>query len=152
MIGNINATFSAGTYILLGGGITESGNVTMTGSNVTFYNTFDATHSYSPISLTGNLTMNLSATTSGPLAGMLFFEDRNAPAGHTESFTGNASSNLTGALYFPKNGVSYTGNSSAGIQNVAIVADKLTLVGNASFKVDPTVAGSAQQIKVALVQ
>jgi hypothetical protein len=126
--------------------------VTLTGSNLTFYNTFDASHSYSPISVTGNLNLTLGATTSGSLAGMLFFEDRNAPLGNTHSFTGNASSNLTGALYFPRSEVSYVGNSSAGIQNIAIVADTVSFVGNASLESGPSVAGAAQQIKVGLVQ
>ena len=149
--GNVNATFAAGTYVLLGGGLSASGNVNLSGSNVTFYNTFNASHAYAPVSLTGNLNLNLSATTSGPLAGMLFYQDRNAPV-KTESFVGNASSNLVGAIYFPNGQLSYVGNSSASVQNVVLVADKLSLTGNASLKVDPTQAGAAQQIKVALVQ
>ena len=150
--GNSNVTFKPGTYILLGGGLSASGNVSLTGSGVTFYNTFDNTHPFDSISLTGNLTMNLSAPPGGTLAGMLFFEDRNAPTGNTEKFTGNSSSNMTGAMYFPNNEVEYTGNSSTGVQNVAIVANTVRFIGNASLKSDPSVPGAAQQIKVALVQ
>jgi hypothetical protein len=150
--GNASVTFQTGPYILLGGGLNASGTVSLTGSGVTFYNTFDTTHPFDSISITGNLTMNLSAPASGALAGMLFFEDRNAPTGYTEKFAGNSSSNLTGAMYFPNNEVEYTGNSSAGVQNVAIVADTVSFIGNASLKSDPSVPGAAQQIKVALVQ
>ncbi len=151
MTGNINLTFNPGTYILLGGGLNATGNVSLTGSNLTFYDTFDASHTYAPISLTGNLPINLSATTSGSLAGMLFFQDRNAPSG-TQSITGNANENLTGALYFPRSQLNYTGNSSAAIQNIAIVADTVSLTGNASLQSNPNQAGAAQQVKVALVQ
>lgn len=150
--GNANVTFRPGTYILLGGGLNASGNVTLTGSNVSFYNTYDASHPYSPISLSGNINLNLSAPSSGSLSGMLFFEDRTAPLGRTQSLTGNSGSNLTGALYFPRSELEYRGNSSTGIQNIAIVANTVSLVGNASLKSDPSVAGAAQQIKVALVQ
>ena len=150
--GNVTLNFSAGTYILLGGGLNATGTVSLSGSNLTFYNTFDASYPYAPISLTGNVTLNLSATTSGPLAGMLFFEDRNAPTGSTDSITGNANSNLTGALYFPRDQLSYIGNSSSTNENIAIVAQSVSFTGNASFKEDPTQAGAAQQIKVALVQ
>ena len=108
-----------------------TGNVSLSGSNFTFYNTFDASlHSYAPISLAGNLPISLSATTSGALAGMLFFQDRNAPVGGAQSFTGNANTTLTGALYFPRSQLeNYTGNSSTGIQNIAIVADTISLTG-----------------------
>lgn len=150
--GNANVTFNPGTYILLGGGLTASGNVSLSGSNLTFYDTFNASHPYGTISLTGNLTLNLSATTSGSLAGMLFFQDRNAPTGTTVSFTGNSNSSLVGALYFPESALDYTGNSTSTIQNIAIIADTVSLTGNEALKVDPTQAGAAQQIKVALVQ
>jgi hypothetical protein len=150
--GNANVTFGAGTYILQGGGLTATGNVSMTGAGITFYNTFDATHPFAPISISGNFTANLSAPTSGAQQGMLFFEDRNAPTGYTNSFTGNSNETLTGALYFPKNTLSYTGNSSTSPQNVAIVADKISIVGNASFKPDPTSPAVPHQLNVALVR
>jgi len=150
--GNANVTFGAGTYILQGGGFNATGNIGLTGAGVTFFNTFDATDAYAPISITGNFTANLSAPTSGPQQGMLFFQDRNAPSGRTESFTGNSNQTLTGALYFPKSTLAYTGNSSTSPENVAIVADKISLVGNASLKADPTQAAAPHQLKVALVQ
>jgi hypothetical protein len=152
LTGNSNVTFGAGTYILQGGGFSASGNVSMTGSGITLYNTFDATHPFAPISITGNFTANLSAPTSGPLQGMLFFEDRNAPAGNTDSFTGNSNETLTGALYFPRSTLSYTGNSSTSPQNVAIIADKISIVGNANFHPDPTQAAAPHQLAVALVR
>jgi hypothetical protein len=149
--GSVNVTFNPGTYILLGGGLTTSGNASMSGSNLTFYNTFNASYSYAPISISGNGSVNLSATTSGSLAGMLFFQDRNAPAG-PQSFTGNSNQTLVGALYFPRSQLNYTGNSASTIENISIIANKVSFTGNASLKADPTQPGAAQQIKIALVQ
>jgi hypothetical protein len=124
----------------------------MTGAGVMFYNTFDASDGYAPISINGKFTADLFAPTSGPQQGMLFFQDRNAPAGNTETFTGNSDQTLTGAIYFPKSTLSYTGNSSNSPQNVAIVADKISLVGNANFKEDSTQPAAPHQIGVALVR
>ena len=148
--GNASVTFGAGTYILQGGGLTATGNVTLTGSGVTFYNTFDASDPYAPVSLTGNIIANLSAPTSGPQEGMLFFQDRNAPTGNTETITGNSNMNLTGAIYFPNSTLSYTGNTSGSGSDVALIADYVILTGNASFK-ESNIPGSAVQPSVALV-
>jgi hypothetical protein len=151
--GNANVTFSPGTFVFLGGGLNASGNISLTGAGVTFYNTFDATHSYAPISVTGNFNANLSAPASGPLQGMLFFQDRNAPLGTTDSFKGNTDQTVTGAFYFPRSTLDYIGNSSAGAaQNAVIIADKVLLQGNASLRVDPTNPAAAHQLKVALIK
>ncbi len=153
IIGNANVTFSPGTYALVGGGLNTTGNITLTGSGVTFYNTFNTAsgYPYAPISLTGNLIMNLSAPTSGPLQGMLFFQDRNAPK-KTESITGNSTSNLTGAVYFPNSALNYTGNSAASSQDIAIVAKTVNLIGNASLQADPNNPASPSEPKVALIE
>src|SRR5208282_3079543 len=76
--GNSWLNFNAGTYVLAGGGMTINGNSTMTGTGVTFYNT-TGTGGYGAISLNGNSQANFSAPTSGPLAGILFFQDRAIP-------------------------------------------------------------------------
>jgi Flp pilus assembly protein TadG len=151
--GNINATFGPGTYFLVGGGLVTTGNITLTSSapGVTFYNTFDATHPYAPINLTGNIIANLSAPSSGPLAGMLFFQDRNAPS-KTESITGNSSSNLTGAIYFPNSKLTFTGNSGAASQDIAIVADTVSLTGNTNITSDPLNPSGPKAPKTALIE
>ena len=48
--------------------------------------TGDSTHGYASATINGNADVALSAPTSGPTGGMLFFQDRNAP------FTGGSSS------------------------------------------------------------
>lgn len=129
--GNPTVTFSAGTYILAGGGLSISGNSTMSGTGVTFYNTSGLT-AYAPISLSGNETANLSAPTSGPMEGILFFQDRAVPLGSAGStIVGNSSSSFDGVLYFPTTALSYAGNSSLS-GYTTIVADKLSFSGNGS--------------------
>ena len=111
--GNGTYTFAPGLYTLLGGGFTASGNLTFTGDGVTFYNSFDATHAYGGISLHGTVKTTFSAPTTGPQAGILFFQDRRVPVGSAPSdFGGTNSQVYTGALYFPTTGISYKGTPS----------------------------------------
>lgn len=151
---NASVTFTPGVYILLGGGLNVSNNGTLTGQNVTFYNTSDATHPYAPISLSNNTTATLSATISGALQGMLFFEDRNAPSGFTQNFDNNSSQFLVGVLYFPRSRVLLSNNGSLGHRNMAIVANTVQLNNNASLLIslDISEGGAPQVLGVALVR
>jgi hypothetical protein len=130
--GNAVLNFNPGTYVLAGGGMSISANTTMTGTGITFYNT-TGTGGYGAISFSGNGTANLSAPTSGPLAGILFFQDRSIPgtaAGST--ITGNSSSTFDGAIYFATTALSFGGNSSSSGYSI-VVANQLTVSGNASI-------------------
>jgi Putative Flp pilus-assembly TadE/G-like len=130
--GNATLHFNAGTYVLAGGGMNVNGNSTMTGTGVTFYNT-SGTGGYGTIALNGNSQANFSAPTSGPLAGILFFQDRSIPksaAGST--INGNSSSTFDGAIYFATTTVNFNGNSSANGYSI-VVADQLVLNGNSSL-------------------
>ncbi len=146
VIGNAYLHFNAGTYVLAGGGFSFTGNAWMTGTGVTFYNT-TGTGGYKAIALTGNVTMNFSAPTSGSLAGILFFQDRSIPAGSAGSgVVGNSSSTLDGAMYFPTTTLTYTGNSSASGYTI-IVADKWVDTGNSSFGNNYTSLANGSPIK-----
>ncbi len=130
--GNAVLHFNAGTYVLAGGGMSISSNTTMSGTGVTFYNT-TGTGGYGGISFGGNSTVNLSAPTSGPLTGILFFQDRSIPtSGAASTFTGNSSSTFDGAIYFPTTSLSFHGNSSSNGYSI-LVAYQLTLSGNDSL-------------------
>jgi len=152
-IGSGPTTFGAGTYTLVGGGFSATGSGSLSGSNVTFYNTFDATHPYGPINVTGSGAINLSATTSGSEEGMLFFENRSASSLVSDAFTGSSNQTLTGAIYLPKDAVTYTGNGNVGVQDASFVVKSMTFTGsgNVTFDSDITQAGAAVQQKIALV-
>ena len=129
--GNAWLNFNTGTYVLAGGGMNINANAVMTGTGITFYNT-TGLGGYGAITLNGNSQANFSAPTSGPLAGILFFQDRSIPstaAGSTIS--GNSSSTFDGALYFPTTSLTFNGNSSANGYSI-VVADELVVCGNSS--------------------
>jgi hypothetical protein len=130
--GSTVLNFNPGTYVFAGGGIDVHGNSVMTGTGVTFYLT-TGTGGYTGITLNGTSQVNFSAPTSGPLAGILFFQDRSIPSsGAASTITGNSSSSFDGALYFPTTTVTFNGNSSSSGYSI-VVADKLTLSGNSSL-------------------
>lgn len=147
---NANATgnFTSGTYIIDGGTFNVAGNAKITGSNITFVLLNGAS-----VSFNGNSTIQLSAPTTGDYKGMLFMGSRTSTAGGMSNFNGNASSWLTGALYFPKEDITYSGNFSGNNDCTQIVANKITWTGNTKFNVDcsdhglePIKAGSAVRL------
>jgi len=127
-------TFNPGNYVLAGGGLTVSGSSTLTGSSLVFYNT-SGSSGYAPITLSGNETANLSAPTSGPYVGILFFQDPSVANSKSNgsSIVGNATSTFDGILYFPTTSLSYVGNSSSNGYTF-LIADTISLGGNATSR------------------
>lgn len=130
--GNATVKFNPGTYILAGGGMTVTGNSTLTGTGVTFYNT-SGPGGYQPIDLAGNETAQFSAPTSGQFEGILFFQDRSIAYSSSNGSTiiGNSSSTFEGIVYFATTSLTYVGNSSSSGYTI-LVADKIIVTGNAS--------------------
>ena len=84
-VGNTNGatfTMSAGVFIMAGGGLTINSQAIVTGSGVTVYNTSSSgwgcsgSSSYTPITISGQANVTLSAPTSGSLSGILLFGNR----------------------------------------------------------------------------
>ena len=138
-------TLSPGVYIV-SGSFSINANAFVSGSGVTIYLTKGAS-----LSMNGTATVNLSAPTSGPYSGMLFFGDR-ANTGSV-SFNGTAASLLTGALYFAKQNVSYLGNFSGNGGCTQVIADTITWSGHTSISQNCSAFGmssfgSAELIKL----
>jgi hypothetical protein len=128
--GSKNVTLRAGTYLITGTGISLNGTGTITGTGVTLY----VAAGGGPVSVNtiggSSQTLQLTAPTTGALAGILFYQDRaNAQAA---TIDGRGTSKLQGALYFPDDtlNLSNTGNSAA--YSLA-VAKTLTLTGTVNF-------------------
>jgi hypothetical protein len=131
--GNHAVQFSAGTYVLYGGGMQFSGNIApIAGSGVTFFNSGNgSSYPYSALNVAGNISLNLSAPSSGPYAGLLFMQDPlNTLAAN---IVGNSGAVLAGNLYFPQSNLTLTGNSGTAIPTGSVVAQKVSVVGNTQF-------------------
>jgi hypothetical protein len=129
-------TFSAGNYIINGGGLTFGGGVTATGSGVMFYLT-GTNATYGSVTIANGANVAFSAPTSGTYLGVLFYQDRSITSANDATFAGGATMQLTGSLYFPTTDVSFSnGASSSGY--TAIVASGVSFTGGTSIKYDST--------------
>ena len=156
-IKNNNYTLNPGNYILVGGGLTtQDSNSNIAGAGVMFYNTFGATdkgmQAYSPINIAATSTVDLSAPTTGTYTGILFFEDRSAPAS-SDSYGGGSSAVYQGAIYAKNAAITMYGNSSVSSQYTILIADTITMVGTSGFNDNyTTLAGGSPIKQVSLVE
>jgi hypothetical protein len=134
----INSTgkirFNPGTYIINGGGFTiNAGQIN--GEGVSFYLTeslINPAWRYQPVSITGG-NINLSAPTTGPMAGILFFQDRNVLFDQFNKIVGNSNSSFIGAIYFPTQELMYAGTS--GVDGyTTLIANTLKFAGDTDVK------------------
>jgi Flp pilus assembly protein TadG len=124
---NSTVTLNPGVYVISGGTLKINASADVSGTGVTFFLTNGAT-----LDFNGNATLNISAPTSGPYSGLLFYGDR-TQATAVNKINGNASSNLTGAIYFPSQEVDFLGNFSGSNGCTQVVADTIYYTGSATF-------------------
>ncbi len=134
-----NTTFAPGVYIIDKGEFRTTGNSSMQGNGVTFILTGSGTN-YANVNIAGGTDMQFTAPTSGAYAGILFYQDRNAPSYQgtsliTNSILGGSAADLIGAVYFPSQEVRFTGGAGVGGANscLHLVARKVTITGNANI-------------------
>jgi hypothetical protein len=127
-----NVVFNPGTYVIAGGGMRIAG-LQVTGTGVTFFNTYTGSSAYDSISITGGGTVSLTAPTSGPNAGLLFYQDPSVAwaSNNGSTVTGNSTSTFDGIMYFPTTDLTYSGNSSTNGYTM-IVAYNLAINGNST--------------------
>lgn len=128
-------TFMPGLYIIEGGTFSINGgdpNATaaarINGSGVTFYLTSTAS-----LRLNGNVTLNLSAPTSGPFSGLLFFGARNA-ASVSNIINGTSGSILQGAIYTPASLIEFKGDSAVTDGCTQVVGRLVNMTGNSTLR------------------
>lgn len=95
--GNSNVTLQPGVYVLKDGGLTVAGQATLTGTGVGFYITGNA----APVLFAAMTHVQLSAPASGPMAGLLLFEDRALSVRLKHRITSDDARKLIGTIYFP---------------------------------------------------
>ncbi len=127
--GNCRITFLPGIYIIDGGGMNVSGNASVTGSDVMFYNAgsnfLSLGGNFGSINLRGAGTFNLNPLTTGIYSGVTFFQARDNTK--TLSMSGNAIG-MKGTVYAPKAQLLVSGN---GQLQMTIIVDRLNMSGNA---------------------
>lgn len=101
-----DVTFSPGIYIIKDGQLEVDTGSSVTGDEVSFFFTGTGATAY----FDRESTIDLSAPTSGPMAGVIMFQDRDFSGTHV--FDSENVVQLSGALYFP-NGDLYIDSSTA---------------------------------------
>lgn len=131
-----NVVFNPGIYVLRGGGLNVGSSATVRGTGVGFFNTSGSGYDYAPINFGSSSNARLSAPTSGPLAGFVFFQDRSAPPFLVNVIGCNATSYFEGTIYFPTQHLEFGSNSGTTVNGVAwtlIVVNTLEVGSSASL-------------------
>lgn len=134
---NATVTFAPGVYVINQGKLNFAGGSIIRGAGVIFYLTGSAgPASVATLQINGGADVQLSAPTSGPLAGLLFFQDRSAAA-DTDVVNGNSSHSYVGALYFPRQTLTFSGGATVSSDTcVQIVANEIQFGGDSGFSLD----------------
>lgn len=150
--------FDAGNFILVGGGLQVNGAVTISGSDVTFFNTYpnSQTNKYAGIGINGSGTVTLSAPTSGTYKALLFYQDPTVAwsASNGSIIAGGANSVYNGILYFPTTDLQYAGNSSSTANGTdgytSLIGYNVKINGTARVNADYSALGGSSPLQNAL--
>jgi hypothetical protein len=148
---NADVTFESGVYVIDSGDFEVTGNSVLDGTDVTFFFTADNPDKIGGLRINGGadavlIAPGLDGHDTGPYqgeyAGMLFVQDPAAPDYQGSSLIqnvaqGGAAMDLRGALYFPNQGVTFTGGAQNGDGCLEIIARKVTFAGSSHLDNDP---------------
>ena len=140
LTGHETITLENGIFILDGGSLSVN-NSTLNLINATIVLTSSNGSNYGTVSIHGGATINATAPTTGPMAGIAFYQDRNAPAGTNNDFSGGTTQNIQGAIYFPSEIVDFAGGTQTGSGCLQIVAGEVDFKGNANLESNCTGKG-----------
>ena len=143
--GGASLTLNPGIYVINGGSFNLSGGTTFNATGgVTIVLTGSTAAGYATANISGGANVSITAPTSGPTAGLAFFQDRNAPSSGTDSFSGGTTQTITGAIYFPHQAVNYSGGATAGGSNCTqLIAYTMTFSGGSTFNNNCAGVGTA---------
>jgi Putative Flp pilus-assembly TadE/G-like len=161
--GTGTVTLSPGTYYMdgghgiLGNGLEVLAGSTLTGTGVTIVLTSSSPLINLPgLSLLG--TINLTAPSSEPYAGLVVFEDRPALLGVLPgpglTFAGGAAANLIGTIYAPHSVVTYAlGGPAHTGQCTRLIADTIAFAaGGSSFSKCAVTLGPSSRAPASLLE
>ncbi|HEU4340262.1 MAG TPA: pilus assembly protein TadG-related protein [Candidatus Binatia bacterium] len=142
-LNSANVTLEPGLYVVNMTGVGEdalkvkSGS-TITGTGVSFY--FVGSSDKRPLSIESGSTAKLSAMSSGPMAGMLFFRRENNATPLVAEIASNSESYLEGVIYFPKDRLRFhsccVSGTNSGANWTALVSKELEVSSNTKLNVN----------------
>ena len=130
-------TLTPGTYYIGEAGADIQGTLNATGPGVTIVLTrIDTTKAVGTLKMTASGVMNITAPQGATdyYKGIAVFQDRNAVdgVGINNMINGNTASNIIGAVYFPKQELTYNGTGTSGFVCTRLVSRRVIFSGNTS--------------------
>jgi len=135
-------TMNPGVYFIDRGSLQMAGGATLSGTGVTIIFTSSTGANYASATINGGATLAITAPTTGPLAGIAIFGDRNMPNSTTFKFNGGDNQVLGGAVYVPKGTLEYAGGNNTNTNCTQVIADTVTFVGNSQLKLNCSGSGT----------
>ncbi len=135
--GDAKVSFEEGDYTIADGKFEVSDSASVTAKNASFYLEGENT----TLQFSGNSTIAMTGSRTGPMAGILFFEDRAASLGRIHRINSANANELTGTIYMPRGKLRIDPNSSVAADSAftAIIAYQVeidegpTLVLNSNY-------------------
>jgi Flp pilus assembly protein TadG len=132
-------TLPNGVYVIDGGDFTVGSQANVTCVHCTFiltnHNSGTSGIQIGNVNINGGAQLNLGASTSGNYDNILFYQDRRAQSGtsQTNQINGNSSSTMSGAFYFPTRTLDINGTSNLSFSCAQFVARTVNFSGNGSI-------------------
>jgi len=126
-VSNARVTLLPGTYIIKDGLLDVQGGGQLTGDYVGFFLT--GPNRPTGINFTADSTISLLAPTTGDMAGLLFFEDRNNQQSITHTIASRNARKFEGTIYLPKYPLLISGGNTVADRSdfTIIIASSLEL-------------------------
>ena len=128
-------TLNPGIYYMDGGDLVVNGNAALVGNGVTLVFTSKNKNTFANAVFNGTATIDLTAPTFGPTAGIVMFGDRNMPKGTAFKLTGGATQNFGGAVYLPKAAVEFSGGKGSHAACTQLIGNTINISGNTSLAI-----------------
>lgn len=140
---NQTLTLGSGTYYITGknantaGGVGLHGTLNCAGCTIILTNKDPSpTAKIGTFDMNAQSLLNVSAPTSGKYRGIAVYQDRRATDTNGNSspnkFNGGGAQTISGALYFPSQEISYSGNGTATAVCTRFVSRRIVFTGNSS--------------------
>ncbi len=133
-------TFEPGIYVIKDGEFKVSGGSSVQGDGVGFYLTGDNVQ----VEFSDGGTIDLSAPTEGPMAGLIFYQGPDADPGRMNKLRGNSDAIYEGTLYFPDQDIEIKGGSTQTqwAPFTMLIARNIELDSNSSYYIGSDFAAS----------
>ena len=156
LVSGAHVYLNPGMYVIKGGGIDMQSGAILEGTGVTFFITEDAGFSYGVISMQSGTLMKVKAPTTGPYAGILFYQD---PAAGTPSkshhFESASGGYLEGALYFPTQQVKIHSTAALDAEYTLVVCRALSMESSSDVQIKSdysSLSGGSPIKRISLVE